>query len=513
MNRLRRHRPWKGALFRSPQTSENSKTSAKSSANSSTDNSPTSEQWSDAIEDQRDGFYKYSDPLIKDADEMLKMNAQKRYRGSDEGSEISLEQRRHSSPYTISSGEWVVTMAYNPSSPSPYPSPQARSLDDLDTFEVFQHFGEVLKIFAKVYAIAKVLQMVFMGFDVELDMSRETGLMYWIEQAESVVRTNSLADLIETTENLFYAVSARVDFEMVAVELCSLFKIPLRPTRIRKHQFFMPDSCHLYRVLLVIKDFLKDPKICEHREEDLVTRFQEEYVRVLICKDSHLGTFIADDLLGFRRHIYPIASNPMSEFCVKWLGIISIFPEIPPETITLLAEKYCRYLPREWPAMDIPLEEMPFTNLAMIDPYHRQKQIIENHRIGALARLEGKVIGETRREHQTFRTLHMAKHCACICKSSCFCAVECTYRAERLCPCAERQLRTQISLNRKDAGRFDFVTRVNTLAVVGFQGLATLRPDVSEDGILRELFDILNVIGTEIQKERSVAPELNWLEL
>lgn len=89
MNRLRRHRPWKGALFRSPQTSENSKTSAKSSANSSTDNSPTSEQWSDAIEDQRDGFYKYSDPLIKDADEMLKMNAQKRYRGSDEGSEVS----------------------------------------------------------------------------------------------------------------------------------------------------------------------------------------------------------------------------------------------------------------------------------------------------------------------------------------------------------------------------------------------------------------------------------------
>ncbi|KAJ5280510.1 hypothetical protein N7478_005882 [Penicillium angulare] len=520
MNRLRRHRPWNRSLFslRSSHNSEDSKLTNKSSDSklthkSSADNSPGSEQWSDAIEDQRDGFYRYSETLINDAEEMLQMNNQKHYRDSEEGSEMSLEQRRHSSPYTVSSGEWVVALAHNPSSPSPYPSPRALSLDDLDAVEVSMHFGGVLRIFAQVYAFAKILQIIFVGFDVELDMSKRTGLMYWIEQAENQVRTDSLADLIEITENLFYAISARVDFEMAAVELCSLFNIPLRPTRIRDNKFFMPEPSHLYRLLLAIKIFLEHPSICENREEDLVTRFQEEYVRVLICKNSRLGAFIADDLLGFRRHIFSIASNPTSAFCQKWLARIPIFLEIPPQTITLLAEKYCRYIPKAWPVMDTPLAELPFANLAMIDPARRQKDIVESHRIGTLARLESKSIGEARREYQTFRLLHLVKHCACICESSCFCAVDCTILVHRLCPCAERQLRTLIALNRKTTGRFDFVTRVNTLAAVGFQGLATLRYDVSEDRILLELIDIWNLIGTEIQKERSTGPELNWLKL
>ncbi|KAJ5648588.1 hypothetical protein N7490_004960 [Penicillium lividum] len=471
-----------------------------------------SEVWVDTVEDHRDGFYRYSELYLQGGSSFdMKQNE-----AQDENAE-GVVLKRHSAPYRVSSEEWVL--ATTPSSPSPSTSygasrvtSQVLSLDDLTEAQITMHFKAVLKIFAQVYAIAKIVQIAFLGYGIEVDTS-ETGLMYWIEQAETNIRTDSLAELITILEHLFYALYSRLKLEMAGIELCALFKLEVRPAMTKDRQFYMPDPNHMYRLFLLFKDILDSPGICEERDNDLVAQFMDGYVRMLICKDARLGPFIIDDILGYRRYAYSIVSNRHSSYCKKWDSLITNFPDFPPETMTVLSERYFIMVPKHVPESDIALKDLPFTNLEMIDPVIREKEIILDHRLGTLAKLEGKCIGECRHEDQNIRLrlLNEVKHAKCICKSVCFCARKCTNDVERRCPCAERQFRMQLAINRKRTGRFNFTTRVDTVAVAGFQGLAALKPDVREDAMLLEMIVIFNAIAMEIQNERSTGEETNWI--
>jgi hypothetical protein len=57
---------------------------------------------------------------------------------------------------------------------------QVLSLDDLTNIEIATHFAVVLKIFSQIYAIAKLAQIAFMGYGIEvreLDSSMTYRLM------------------------------------------------------------------------------------------------------------------------------------------------------------------------------------------------------------------------------------------------------------------------------------------------------------------------------------------------
>ncbi|KAJ6011509.1 hypothetical protein N7451_002921 [Penicillium sp. IBT 35674x] len=435
----------------------------------------------------------------------------------DENSEFFLTSslKRHSRPYRVSSGEWVTAVTSNSPSPSPTygasrVTSQVLSLDDLTDDEIATHFVVVLKIFSQIYAIAKLAQIAFMGYGIELDNS-ETGLRYWIDRAETNIATDNLGELITIVEHLFYVVYARIKLEMAGIELCALYKMETRPAMTKDRQFYMPEPNHLYRIFLLFKDILDSPGICEERDNDLISRFMENYVRMLICKDARLGPFCIDDILRYRRYAYSIVNNRHSTYCKKWDSLISIFPDFPPETMTVLSERYFTMTPKQVPDCDIPVNELPFTNLELIDPALREKQIILDHRIGTLAKLEGKSIGDCRRDDGKIRLLHEVKHSKCICKSACSCARKCTYNVERRCPCAERQLRMQLAINRKGIGRFEFADRVNTITLAGFQGLAVLKGDAREDAIAEEIIDIFEVISMEIHKERLIGDVVNCI--
>lgn len=72
---------------------------------------------------------------------------------------------RHSRPYAVSSGEWVLvpTLDYSPTAVG-----KALSLDDLNEVQLAYSFEGVLKVFIKVYAMAKVMQAIFLAFGVEV---------------------------------------------------------------------------------------------------------------------------------------------------------------------------------------------------------------------------------------------------------------------------------------------------------------------------------------------------------
>ncbi|KAJ5717916.1 hypothetical protein N7488_003562 [Penicillium malachiteum] len=429
---------------------------------------------------------------------------------------------RNARPYTISSDEWVEVNTMNPASPLLSPSLEPKDIRYLGEDDLKFHLEVVVRIFIQVYSIAKILQVAFMGYGTELDMTVGTGLMYWIACAEQKIRTRSLCLLIKWTENLYYACYARLTFDIAAIELCAAFWSEDRAGVMNDGTFCLPEASHLYRILLACKDVLDSPELSSNRDETLVTYFQQEYVRVLIDIQKHMGKFIANDILGFRRNARSVVSNPESSFSQKWSQIISGFSEIPPEIVTMLAEKFFTLYPKDEPARDYePFSFIKFDkNPKDIEDYEEypeewvESELIQRNRETARACLEGLTVGEFRRcEFAPAELVRFARLRACVCKETCFCAQGCHSEPERSCPCAQRQLRTYHCIERKCIGRGTYLERIDAVALSGFQGLSGLKRE-NDDSIVRvELEWAMGIIEIEVRRDRTIGPALEFVGL
>lgn len=327
--------------------------------------------------------------------------------------------------------------------------------------------------------------------------------MYWLMRAEAEIRTESLATLIEIVENLYYALYARIVLEMANVELCSCFNVGMRAVT-SYPVMVLPDANHLYRIFLICKDALDSPGICQDLQEDLVLQLQEEYIDRFIWSESQKD-FTVDDLLGYRRYALSIVSDRTSAYCDKWEGLTSYFRHTPPEIITLLSEKYLAVVAKRKAVDDIPYNDLPFFNLKAVDPEAWERDVIQDHRIATLAKLEGRTVGEERREDPKIRLLSAVKQQKCICTAVCSCAYDCTYDIEHHCPCAERQLRIMLLRRRKVTDRYNFVNVANSIARIGFEGLAAIRHDVEDEEMVIELGHLFELFDLAIHKERLAA--------
>lgn len=338
------------------------------------------------------------------------------------------------------------------------------------------------------------------------------GLFYWIYRAETEIRTDSLATLIEIVENLFYSLYCTIEFELANIELCGLFTIGSRPST-TDEQFYLPDPNHLYRLFLAFKDVLDSPLICENTRcknvQDVMIQYQEDRVRKLLAKEAIRG-FFNDDLLGYRRYALNIVSERSSAYCQKWSTLLSHFGRIPSEILAVMSERYFTIIPKESPEQDVSVAELAFADPKTTNPIGWERELILDHRMATLAKLEGKSVGEARRDDSRVRILSTSRNHKCICTSVCFCARECTYNVERRCPCAERQLRLMLARRRKGAGQRSFTVRANNLARCCFEGLSSLRRNVSEEHIEAELESVFELFDLEIQKERA-GVALNWI--
>jgi hypothetical protein len=393
------------------------------------------------------------------------------------------------------------------------------SLDDLSDVQLSLHFGNVLSILIKLYAMAKLLQVVFLSYGVEvsiqqsrlrshadfhtqLDLS-ENSLMFWIDRAETEIRTQSLALLIHTVENLYYSLYARVVLEMANIELCSCFNMDVRPRHIRPH-FVLPDADHLYRIFLVCKDALDGDGICDTLQEGVVLQHQADYINHVTAKEAVKG-FAADDLLGYRRYALSIVSERSSDFCKKWQFLTPFFCDTPPEIITLLSEKYLTAIPKRMPDVDRSYHDLPFADPKTIDPVAWEKEIILDHRLATLAKLEGKSIGDERLADAQVNLLNLVQQHKCICSSVCSCAHDCTLDVERACPCAERKLRMLLAQDHKGPGSSNFINRANSLARSCFEELAMTRRDATDEQMIGKLGLVFEMFDLEIHKERTAA--------
>ena len=339
------------------------------------------------------------------------------------------------------------------------------------------------------------------------------GLTYWTKRAEDEIRTDQLATLIDIVEHLFYTLYARLQIEMAAIELCSLIRRGERPVSTH-FKFVLPNNDHLYRIFTACKDFLDSPMICGNPRaaiiSGLVVEFQECHIYSLGCKDIAQG--IDEDPMGYRKHAQTILSEWSSLYRKKWNGLIPFFDTIPVELMAVLCEKYFTVVPKKEPELDIPLSELGLVDLKTVDPARWEKKIILDHRLSALSMLEGKSIGEMRRDDPKASIFSLSKTHKCICNQVCFCAEACTRHdgVEHWCPCAERHFRIMTARRRSSTGRAPFGIRANTLSWVCFQGLAGLQECVPERQLLLEVFEMFNIFDMEIQKQRSGLTAAHW---
>jgi hypothetical protein len=308
--------------------------------------------------------------------------------------------------------------------------------------------------------------------------------------------------LVETAENLFYAIYARVVIELANIELCGTFPVDLRSLRTHR-PFILPEPNHLYRIVLAFKDVLDSPSIRAIIRKDILQKFQNAYIHKALESAGDVKYPIVDPL-GYRLHAANIATSRTGPYCTKWKELIPFFNIIPEKLLVMSSEKYLTMAPVSVIPDDVPFDQLPFINHTQIPVNTCEAEIKKDNRMATLAKLVGTGIGEERQKDPKSGTYHLAKRRKCVCPCVCRCSKVCTNNVLYQCPCAERQVR--LMMNKRGLNyrlpNADFATSAGTLTRMYFLGLASLRPDVTARHISDELQRAFESMAYLISSER-----------
>ncbi|KAA8643591.1 hypothetical protein EYZ11_011276 [Aspergillus tanneri] len=445
-----------------------------------------------------DAFYMYSNSL----EEQNQKCVASQLRSSD-STDVSYSSalmdpiERPTLPYTISSPNWNIF------------SESIKYLDGRPNEDAADWLHSVLSVFSKVYTVAKIVIIILLHYGVELEDMPDS-LLSHVAHAEEVVITDSLVELIDAVEGLYYAIYSRLIMEIANVDLSSCFHLSLQRMA-SKDASALPEPSHLSRILCLCKEILELPTVCRDINSALVKQHQHEYVRHSVDRVGNIG-FCLDDLLGYRRYILGVATNDSSAFRQKWSDADLMYEMPPEEILAILSEKYLAIASKMVFQDEPSTSELPFVNPEKVDPEIWEQELIKDHRQATLAKLEGKCLGEVRRDDDRRRLSDYMKEQKCICRSSCSCAWDCTLDPERRCPCAERLMRIMLAKRRKGPGSRHFGVRCSSLAKAIFQGVSCIRRDVDDYEIAVELDRALLLFTEEVQKQRVAAAKANGVK-
>ncbi|CAG7963839.1 unnamed protein product [Penicillium salamii] len=399
--------------------------------------------------------------------------------------------------FAVSSEDWVKYV----SEPLSVDEFEVMLPEGLTQVDESIHLGVVMGILTKLYTMAKLMQTILISYGLETDSSR-LGLMHWTKQCEENAKSTDLKTLINIVENLFYSLYARVVIELASVELCIGFRP--NPRSLASHRpFLLPEPAHLYRIIIAFKDALDAPNICANFRKDTALHFQQDYITQIADKIK-TSADVPRDSAEYRLYAEGIVGNRNGPYCTKWKTLVTFFSVIPVRVMVLLSEHYLAVAPVSVMPDDIPFDELPFINPDQIEEKKRDAETKKDHHTATLAMLEGTTIGDERLKDPKFRIYYLAKQRKCVCPGLCRCAVECTQKVVRCCPCAERQVRVMKTKRdlRSISSDLDFETTAGTMARMCFYGLASLRCGVTDRQIWAELQRAFDLMDGLITNER-----------
>ncbi|KAL4967968.1 uncharacterized protein BDV14DRAFT_207030 [Aspergillus stella-maris] len=444
-------------------------------------------------DDHTDGFYKYSQEILEKEAHSDKLRSSNSTAGTY-ASALTTPSDRPPLPYTVSSPDWNIFSTF------------VKNLEEIEDESVCDWLASVLSVWSRVYTISKVVVMAFIHYGVDLDEGPD-GIVAHMKRAEELVISNSITDLVDNTESLYYALYARLIMEIAGADLCASFTLEFRRLPI-KSAFILPEPSQLCKILFVCKQTLDTTTMCVNLNKDLVTEHQKLYIRRTTDKLLKTG-FILDDLIGYREHALGVVNNKSSDFYRKWSKSSVLYQMPPGNVLALQSEKYLSLTPKLAVQQAVPALNLPFIEPSTVPAEIWHREIILDHRQATLAKLEGKCVGEARRDEGRRRLLDFVRERKCICRSVCICSLECTQQVERCCPCAERMLSLMVAQRRNSVGPLPFGPRCSALAKAAFQGIASVRSDADDQELSMEIDRAILIFTEEIRKQRSAGAITN----
>ncbi|OJJ47932.1 hypothetical protein ASPZODRAFT_64399 [Penicilliopsis zonata CBS 506.65] len=363
-------------------------------------------------------------------------------------------------------------------------------------------FTSALEVFSKVYAVGKIILIIFQNYGIKFDDESLWDLPFHLRSTENVVTSDLLNELSEVIEPLFYCVYARIVQEVAKAELCSFF--PWKPTRTPNNRtFVLPEPAHLYRVLLSLKEILDSDDVSHIIDIQQLGEYQEALIGFGEAELEEFG-YASDDLLGFRSFIQLKLHDEKDEWVVKWKGLVPIYKLPSPEALVTGSERFLCQTPRNINKTDISDRSLPWVNLKTMPKATYENENKLDHRLATLAKLEGKVVGALRREEGRRKVMDFARERKCTCTAVCKCARHCTNDVELPCPCAERSMRIAFTRRSRERGRQDFTERCDNMCKLIFEGFAYLRRNLADKELDLQVAQALTMINVEIMKERRV---------
>lgn len=409
--------------------------------------------------------------------------------------------------YTVNSREWCYELSHSADLYKSGLSGDAKKSD--------YQWESVYGATGVVYGIAKIFIAMCRSFRLDvsafitnlhvqanyLQLHTPSGsILAYVEKAEQELENGSVIDFILAIEDLYSCLYARLVVEIGLVHFCSSF-VGNGQRRRSKTQPQLPDSEHIYSILTMCKSALEDESICSAFDNRMINYHQKYYVVEMTRKYRMHGTLPLDHT-GFRAHVYEAILDPRSHSFRHWCQIYPVLGHLPIDILAFLAEKYIPMYPRT----SYKYENVTFKSPGPYESVENVAAWAENmkcaHRMCALARIEGKAIGQLRREENSFNIARYAREQKCICLDVCSCSRLCTRSGNTRCPCSGRWMRGY-HLYKPDC-EATFREKSTAMGELTYESLVALKHDLPHHLACRELAAGINIIREEMIKQRIV---------
>lgn len=327
-------------------------------------------------------------------------------------------------------------------------------------------------------------------------------ILAYVEKAEQELENGTVIDFIFAIEELYSCLYARLDIEIGLIHFCSSF-VGNGQNRRSKTQPQFPEPEHTYSILATCKSALEDPSVCSAFDNRMISYHQNYYVAEMTRRYRMHGNLPLDHT-GFRAHVYETIKNPRSHTFRHWCQIYPVLGHLHLDILAFLSEKYIPMYPRT-------SHKYGYATFSAPGPYDSAENVAawaENmkcaHRMCALARIEGKAIGQLRREENRFNIVRYASEQKCICLDVCSCSRLCTRSGNTRCPCSGRWMRGFHLY--QPAYEATFREKSTVMGELTYESLVALKRDLPEHLVHRELLAGINIIREEMIKQRIVTP-------
>lgn len=328
-------------------------------------------------------------------------------------------------------------------------------------------------------------------------------LAFNIAKAESLFDTQDKEALEKVADDMFHNLYARMMMAAANAELCTEFNLAVS-RKLSSNKFGLPEAAHASSILWSIKRALdKLPGGSSFLQASKIKKYQQDLIKVASQQLAETNEHRRDDFLGYRHFTAKVLSDKSSSFYLKYGRLFKHIYVMPPGEVGVLAsEKYLSFTPQDMSQTGTATDKLPFVDMKRVNEEAWVRQIILDNRLATLAKLEGKFIGQLRREESGSRPLiKFCREKKCVCSEICSCAEDCTHDVERVCPCAERMLRLQLFRCNRQPHMEGFAEHSSNIAKLAFEELTYINRETKDSEIGKALDGLLHMWDLELRKQ------------